>query len=66
MMTDCRISDFRIRELKIMEKKLYNSPLVEVEELKLSGVLMASTQGDSTPPPPLDPGLAPKRRTEVF
>ena len=65
-MSDYRISDFRIKKFEIMEKKLYNNPLVEVEDLKLSGVLMASPQGDSTPPPPLDPGLAPKRRAEVF
>lgn len=49
-----------------MEKKLYNSPLFEVEELKFMGVLLNSPQGDDTPPPPLDPGLAPKRRTPVF
>ena len=49
-----------------MEKKLYTSPLVEEEELTLSGVLLASPQGDDTPPPPLDPGLAPRRRTPVF
>ncbi len=49
-----------------MEKKLYNCPFVEVEKLKLSGVLLASPQGDDTPLPPLDPGLAPKRTPDMF
>ena len=50
-----------------MEKKLYNCPLVEVEKLKLSSVLLASPQGDDTPPPPMDPGfMAPRHGAPVF
>ena len=49
-----------------MEKKKYLSPLIEVEKLNFSGVLLASPQGDDTPLPPMDPGLAPRRRTPVF
>lgn len=50
-----------------MEKKLYTSPLVEAEELRFGGVLLASPQGDDTPLPPMDPGYTPiRRRTPVF
>ena len=42
-----------------MEKKLYNCPLVEVGEVMVKGVLLASP--DDTPTPPIDPGMAPKR-----
>ena len=51
-----------------MEKKLYNSPLIEVAEISINGALMASPEPpvDNTPmPDPSHPG-APARRTEVF
>ena len=52
-----------------MEKKLYNSPLTEVVEIGIKGVLMSSGEApvvDNTPMPnPSHPG-APKHRTEVF
>ncbi len=51
---------------KIMEKKLYMSPLMEVEQINLTGMLMESPV--TNPIPPVGPaGIAPrKRRTPVF
>ncbi len=49
-----------------MEKKLYNCPLIEVDELKLSSVLLASPQGDDTPTPPIDPGMSPIPSREII
>jgi len=50
-----------------MKKRIYSTPLSEVEELKFSTVVLAgSIPDDVTPPPPgWQPG-APKRRTPVF
>ncbi len=49
-----------------MEKKLYMSPLMEVEQINLTGMLMESPV--TNPIPPVGPaGIAPrKRRTPVF
>ena len=44
-----------------MEKKVYMSPLTELATINLSGVILTSPEGGSTPPPPVHPG-APKRR----
>ena len=51
-----------------MEKKIYTTPLMEVEQISLSKCLLdVSPAGDSHPIPPLGPGPgAPKRRTPVF
>ena len=49
-----------------MEKKVYISPLMEVEQICLSKCLLDGSPAVSTKPtPPIGPG-APKRRTEVF
>jgi hypothetical protein len=50
-----------------MEKKIYSSPLVEVEAINLSKCLLdASPAADPRPTDlPIGPG-APKRRTTVF
>ena len=49
-----------------MEKKVYISPLMEVEQINLSKCLLdGSPVVDPHPVPPLGPG-APKRRTPVF
>ncbi len=45
----------------IMKKKQYIFPLTEVTTINLSGVILTSPEGGSTPPPPIHPG-APKRR----
>ena len=46
----------------IMEKKIYYSPLIEVEKVNLVGVILTSPI-DDTPPPPYHPGSpAPARR----
>ena len=47
-----------------MEKKLYNSPLIEVAEVTVKGVLLASP--DDTPTPPIDPGMSPIPSRENF
>ena len=50
-----------------MEKKLYMSPLMEVETICLSSCLLdVSPAGDSHPVPPLGPGVAPKQDPELF
>lgn len=51
-----------------MEKKLYNSPLTEVEQINLTGMLMESPAIPTTPTPPPGPAGIIRRedRTEVF
>ena len=44
-----------------MEKKIYMCPLIEVDQINLSGMLMESPV---TPTPP--PGPAPQRRAPVL
>ena len=52
----------------IMEKRLYNSPLVEVEQINLTGMLMESPVTPTKPTPPPGPAGIPSRKhwTEVF
>ena len=64
------ITDYRISDLVIMEKKLYISPLMEVETISLSSCLLDVSP--ALPVPPFGPSGAPKhwkepvRRTPVF
>ena len=46
-----------------MEKKLYSSPLIEVEQISLTGMLMESP---ALPTPPQGPSGAPLRKTPVL
>lgn len=48
-----------------MEKKVYISPLMEVETISLSKCLLDGSP-IATPTPPLGPAGTPARRTEVF
>lgn len=45
-----------------MKKKIYNSPLIEVEQISLTGILMESPD---TPTPPIHPG-APGRKVPAL
>jgi hypothetical protein len=51
-----------------MKKKLYNTPLIEVEQINLTGMLMESPVIQSNPLPPSGPAGIPERKhwTEVF
>ena len=49
-----------------MKKRIYSSPLVEVEAINLSKCLLdASPASSTTPTPPIGPG-APAHRDRVF
>ena len=48
-----------------MEKKVYISPLMEVETISLSKCLLDGSS-IATPTPPPGPSGAPRHRTEVF
>lgn len=51
-----------------MAKKLYNTPLMEVEQINLTGMLMESPVTPTNPVPPIGPsGVAPRKHwTDVF
>lgn len=53
----------KTERIKLMKKKIYSTPFVEVETIKLSSCLLDGSP--EHPIPPLGPG-APKRRTPVF
>lgn len=49
-----------------MEKKIYITPLMEVEQINLSKCLLDGSPVDPRPLPPLGPSGAPMHRTPVF
>lgn len=48
-----------------MEKKLYISPLTEVENVRFTGVILSSPTDEQPMPDPSHPG-APRRREQPF
>lgn len=49
-----------------MEKKVYMMPLMEVEQINLTGMLMESPVTPIPTPPPGPAGIVSKHRTPVF
>ena len=48
-----------------MEKKIYITPIMEIQQVNLTQCLLDGSPVDPLPTPPIGPG-APKRRTPVF
>ena len=45
----------------IMEKKIYCTPFMEIEQIELQGTVLSGSSPDPHPVPPIGPGLAPAR-----
>ena len=50
----------------IMEKKVYNSPQIEVEKINLSAAVLVGSPEDTPMPDPSHPGAPKRPYVEVF